>query len=200
MPGCGSGGVVWSWVSPRSRQSCRCRADNPLIAPVQFSRATSHIQQVDTPQRLYDDPANMFVAAFIGAPQMNMLPVTIARRGEDFVAVFEGRDLSLPARFDRAKLAVFEGRDLILGLRPENFHETIPLDVHPDSLHQIAVVVDLAEPMGSEVHLNMTIASRPATAKVSPRCKAQAGDGITLIADLSTAHLFDPKTERSILH
>jgi multiple sugar transport system ATP-binding protein len=159
-----------------------------------------HIQQVDTPQRLYDDPVNMFVAAFIGAPQMNMLPVTIARRGEDFVAVFEGRDLSLPARFDRAKLAVFEGRDLILGLRPENFHETIPLDVHPDSIHQIAVVVDLAEPMGSEVHLNMTIASRPATAKVSPRCKAQAGDGITLIADLSTAHLFDPKTERSILH
>lgn len=158
------------------------------------------IQQVDTPQKLYDDPVNMFVAGFIGAPQMNMLPVTIARRGDDFVAVFDGIDLPLPARLNPARLAAYEGRECVLGLRPENFHETAPHDIAAETTRPLEVVVELAEPMGSEVHLNMTVNGRPAIAKLSPRCRAQAGDRITLIADLGAAHLFDKETERSILH
>ncbi len=159
-----------------------------------------HIQQVDTPQNLYDDPANLFVAGFIGAPQMNMLPVDILRRGEGFVARFGGIDLPLPARFDRGKLAAYEGRQCILGLRPENLHENRPVDVPLAATAPLEAAVELAEPMGPEVHLNLLLGGQPAVAKVSPRCKAGAGDRISLIADLSNAHLFDKATERSLLH
>lgn len=158
------------------------------------------IQQVDTPQNLYDNPANLFVAGFIGAPQMNMLPVEIVRGGADLVARFGGVDLPLPARFDRAQLAAYEGRECILGLRPENLHENRPVDVAPASTALLDATVELAEPMGPEVHLNLDLGDQPAVAKVSPRCKASAGDRISLVADLSNAHLFDNKTERSLLH
>jgi multiple sugar transport system ATP-binding protein len=159
-----------------------------------------HIQQVDTPQNLYDRPANMFVAGFIGAPQMNMFPVTIERRGDRAVAVFDGIDLPLPDALGPEKIAPHIGRELVLGLRPENFYELPPGDIPPQNTAPLDVMIELAEPMGSEIHLNANAGGRNLIARVSPRCKAREGDRFKLIADLSTAHLFDPKTERSILN
>ena len=159
-----------------------------------------HIQQVDTPQALYDRPKNMFVAGFIGAPQMNMLPVKLQRRGAAFVAAFDGRDLPLPAHVDPARLAPHVGRELVLGLRPENFHEIVPADIDPAQTASLAGMVELAEPMGAEIHLNMIIGGRPVIARVSPRCKAEEGAQFELVADMGGAHLFDPETENSILY
>ncbi|WP_427023075.1 ABC transporter ATP-binding protein [Aureimonas ureilytica] len=158
-----------------------------------------HIQQVDTPQALYDRPVNMFVAGFIGAPQMNMLPVTIERRGEGFVARFEDRELPLPPSLDRARIAPYEGRKAVLGIRPENFHEVPPADIDPAATVRFPATVELAEPMGAEIHLNLLAAGRPIIARVSPRCRARDGETVDLVADLTGAHLFDPETERSIL-
>jgi multiple sugar transport system ATP-binding protein len=159
-----------------------------------------HIQQVDTPQNLYDRPVNMFVAGFIGAPQMNMLPCVIERRGETFVAIFDGRELPLPAHFDKARIAPYEGQELVLGIRPENFHELPPADIPAENLAAFKAVVDLAEPMGSEVHLNMTTGGRNLIARVSPRFKAKIGDEVALLADMTNVQLFDKETERSILY
>jgi multiple sugar transport system ATP-binding protein len=159
-----------------------------------------HIQQVDTPQNLYDRPVNMFVAGFIGAPQMNMLPCVIERRGETFVAIFDGRELPLPAHFDKARIAPYEGQELVLGIRPENFHELPPADIPAENLAAFKAVVDLAEPMGSEVHLNMTTGARNLIARVSPRFKAKIGDEVALLADMTNVQLFDKETERSILY
>jgi multiple sugar transport system ATP-binding protein len=159
-----------------------------------------HIQQVDTPQNLYDRPVNMFVAGFIGAPQMNMLPCVIQRRGEAFVAIFDGRELPLPAHFDKARIAPYEGQELVLGIRPENFHELAPADIPAENLAAFKAILDLAEPMGSEVHLNMTTGGRNLIARVSPRFKANIGDEVALVADMTNAQLFDKQTERSILY
>ncbi|ANK95292.1 MULTISPECIES: ABC transporter ATP-binding protein [Rhizobium] len=159
-----------------------------------------HIQQVDTPQNLYDRPVNMFVAGFIGAPQMNMLPSTIQRRGAGFIAVFDGRELPLPDHFDKGRIAPYEGRELVLGIRPENFHELPPADIPPENLAPLKAVVELAEPMGSEVHLNMVAGGRNLIARVSPRFRPAIGDAATLVADMSNAQLFDKETERSILY
>ncbi|SMD01266.1 sn-glycerol-3-phosphate ABC transporter ATP-binding protein UgpC [Rhizobium sp. RU36D] len=158
------------------------------------------IQQVDTPQNLYDKPVNMFVAGFIGAPQMNMLDVTIARRGDRFVAVFDGKELPLPASVDTSRLAGYDGQTVVLGLRPENFHEIAPPDVPVENTAQLDTTVELAEPMGSEVHLNVVCNGHTMIARVSPRCKARDGDTIRLVVDMSYAHLFDKKTELSINH
>ncbi|EJB06181.1 ATPase component of ABC-type sugar transporter [Rhizobium leguminosarum bv. trifolii WSM597] len=159
-----------------------------------------HIQQVDTPQNLYDRPVNMFVAGFIGAPQMNMLPSTIQRRGDGYVAVFDGRELPLPDHFDKSRIAPYEGRELVLGLRPENFHELPPADIPAENLAPLKAVVELAEPMGSEVHLNMVAGGRNLIARVSPRFRPAIGEEATLTADMSNAQLFDKETERSILY
>ncbi|MGI6247494.1 MAG: ABC transporter ATP-binding protein [Pseudochelatococcus sp.] len=158
------------------------------------------IQQVDTPQALYDRPVNIFVAGFIGAPQMNFLPVTLVRRDGRFAAVFAGRELPLPETIPGEKLAGWEGRELILGLRPENLHDVAPADIDPANTVPLPAVVDLAEPMGAEIHLNVTAGGKAMIARVSPRCKTRDGESLTLVADLAHAHLFDPESEASILH
>ena len=157
------------------------------------------IQQVDTPQALYDRPKNMFVAGFIGAPQMNLLPVTLGRRGDGFAVTFDGRELPLPG-VDAARVAPYVGRELVLGLRPENFHEVVPSDIDPAHTATFRGLVELAEPMGAEIHLHLVAAGRPVIARVSPRCKARAGAAFDLVVDMGGAHLFDPTTEDSILH
>ncbi|MBU1175437.1 MAG: sn-glycerol-3-phosphate ABC transporter ATP-binding protein UgpC [Alphaproteobacteria bacterium] len=152
-----------------------------------------HIHQVDTPQALYDRPVNMFVAGFIGAPQMNFFPVAVARGGTS--VRFGDRELPLPARLSEALPPGSADRACMLGLRPEHFHERLPVDVDPAMTAEMDMEVELAEPMGAELHLNGVLGGETVIARVSPRCQARAGDRITLIADLSSAHLFDKKTE-----
>ncbi len=159
-----------------------------------------HIQQVDTPQNLYDRPVNMFVAGFIGAPQMNMMPSVIEQRGARYFALFDGRELPLPAHFDGSRIAPYVGRELVIGIRPENFHELPPADIAPENLAPFSAVVELAEPMGSEVHLNIVAGGRGFIARVSPRFKAAIGDEVKLVVDTTNMQLFDKETERSILY
>ena len=156
------------------------------------------IHQVDTPQALYDHPVNMFVAGFIGAPQMNFLPVVVRKDGTAFTAELEGRPLRLPPRLTARTLDAYVGRECVLGLRPESFHELLPADVDPAFTAPLEISVELAEPMGAEVHLNAMLGAHPVIARVSPRCRAQPGSQITLTADLSTAHLFDKETEQAL--
>lgn len=157
-----------------------------------------YIHQVDTPQNLYDHPVNMFVAGFIGAPQMNFLPVTIGRENGTPVAMFDGQALPLPGGLADRTVAEYEGKECVLGLRPENLHERLPVDVDPDMTRPVKVLVELAEPMGSEVHVNAHLAGHTVVARVSPRCHARTGDELTLIADMTTAHLFDKQTEMAV--
>ena len=129
---------------------------------------------------------------------MNFLPVTIGKDGSAFVAEFDGQPLRLPPRLTERTLNDYVGRQCILGLRPENFHETLPADVDPAFTAPLKMDVELAEPMGAEVHLNGVLGGHSIIARVSPRCRARPGDRLTLTADLSTAHLFDKETERAL--
>jgi multiple sugar transport system ATP-binding protein len=157
-----------------------------------------YIQQVDTPQTLYDHPVNMFVAGFIGAPQMNFLPVTIAEEAGALSAGLGGQRLRLPAPLAGQIRTEHVGRQCVLGLRPENFHETVPADMDPAFTAPVTMDVELAEPMGAEVHLHGAVGGHAIVARVSPRCRARAGSQLTLTADLSMAHLFDKQTERAL--
>ncbi|KQO77533.1 ABC transporter ATP-binding protein [Rhizobium sp. Leaf262] len=159
-----------------------------------------YIQQVDTPQNLYDRPINMFVAGFIGAPQMNMLPVVLRRQGDVFLADFSGAKMVLPRSIDQTRLQPYENRNVVLGIRPENFHEFAPADIDAANTSPFRATVELAEPMGSEVHLNLLAGGIGMVAKVSPRFRSKIGDEIELVADLTNCQLFDPETERSILY
>jgi multiple sugar transport system ATP-binding protein len=158
-----------------------------------------HIQQVDTPQNLYDHPCNMFVAGFIGSPQMNMLPVTVKETDGRYVAAFGAVDLPLPERA-AAVVGPYVGKECVLGLRPENIHDEQSSYLGAATTVAVKATVDLAEPMGSEVHLNLAVDGVRMIAKVPPRCKATDGDVITVGLDCTMVHLFDKETEVAILN
>ena len=158
------------------------------------------IQQVDTPQHLYDSPVNMFVAGFIGTPQMNFINGTLEKRGEDVYFNFEENSIKVPAeKANNPALAEYIGQEVVVGVRPENIHdEPAQLSACPDST--VDAFVDVTELMGSEIYLYLTIGETNLTARVSPRSTSKAGDTIKIALETSKMHIFDKDTEKCIVH
>ena len=163
------------------------------------------IQQVATPQNLYDLPVNVFVAGFIGTPQMNFIRATLEKKGEELYFTFGENSLKLPE--DKAKnpaLKDYIGKEIILGVRPECLHdEARYLDAMPDSI--ITADVEVTELMGAEIYLYLTTSGaddevQNLIARVSPRSEARAGDKVKIAVELGRVHVFDRDTERCIAH
>ncbi len=158
------------------------------------------IQQVDTPQNLYDYPCNMFVAGFIGTPQMNFINGTITKKGEDLFFNFENKSIKLPAdKANNPALKDYIGKEVVVGIRPECIHDE---PVHLATLTESVVetYVDVTELMGAEIYLYLTVGETKLTARVSSRSTSRAGDTIKVAFDMSRIHIFDKDTERFIVH
>ncbi|MGM9684013.1 MAG: ABC transporter ATP-binding protein [Eubacteriales bacterium] len=158
------------------------------------------IQQVDTPQNLYDKPCNIFVAGFIGTPQMNFINGTLEKKGEDIYFNFEGVSVKLPSvHSDAPELADYIGKEVVVGLRPEGISdEPSEVAAHPET--SIDVDVDVIELMGAEIYLYLTLGETSLTARVSSRSTSRGGDHIKVAFDMTRLHIFDKDTERCILH
>ena len=159
------------------------------------------IQQVDTPQNLYDYPVNIFVAGFIGTPQMNFINGKLEKKGEDVYFNFENISLKLPAeKANNPDLKDYIGQEVIVGLRPEAIHdEPSQLANHTDS--QLETYVDVTELMGAEIYLYLNVGEETRLiARVSSRSTSRAGDTIKVAFDMSRLHIFDKDTERCIVH
>ena len=163
------------------------------------------IQQVATPQNLYDLPVNVFVAGFIGTPQMNFIKCNIEKKGEDLYFVFGTNSLKLPPeKANNPALKDYIGKEVILGVRPECLHdEPRYLEALPDSI--IEANVDVTELMGAEIYLYLTTSGaddedQSLIARVSPRSEARAGDKVRIAVELPRVHVFDKDTERCIIH
>ncbi|MBE6640387.1 MAG: sn-glycerol-3-phosphate ABC transporter ATP-binding protein UgpC [Ruminococcaceae bacterium] len=158
------------------------------------------IQQVDTPQNLYDSPVNLFVAGFIGTPQMNFINGTLEKKGEDLYFCFGNNSLKLPKeKADEPALQEYVGKELIGGIRPECIHdEPMYLSQLPDSV--IDTNVEVTELMGAEIYLYLVSEEQNLVARVSPRSQARAGDSIKVAIEVSRMHFFDKDTEKCICH
>lgn len=156
------------------------------------------VQQVDTPQNLYDHPHNLFVAGFIGSPQMNMFKATIAKRGQNYIARFGKYEIDINWSEHKAQnLSKYEGKEVLLGVRPEELHDE--QSMHPkESLSYVDAKVELCEPMGSEIYLYLSINGEKAIAKIPPRSSAKIGDTLNLGINTNQIHLFDIETEKAI--
>jgi len=157
------------------------------------------IQQVASPQELYQHPCNLFVATFIGSPQMNTVTGTVVDKdGATYVQI---GDSSLKLAGDRARTAdvlAYAGKEVIVGIRPELIHdEDIYMDKFSDSI--IEANVDVVEMMGSEIYLYLVVEGCNFTARVAPTSTARPGDKIKIAIDTSRVHLFDKDTEKAIL-
>ncbi len=158
------------------------------------------IQQIDSPQELYDNPVNMFVAGFIGSPQMNFANVTVIKENEKLYLKF-GED-KLEVTPDKAKIiekSGYVGKEVVFGIRPENTHdEPYNLEKWPNSI--VDAKVEVTEMLGSETYLYIVINGINFTARVHPKSTTKPGDKIKIAFDMSTMHLFDKETEKTIVN
>lgn len=159
------------------------------------------IQQVDTPQNLYNAPNNLFVAGFIGSPQMNLLDAKVIEDGSK-VRLDMGNNHSIKVSEAKAKKLVdggYVGKNVVVGIRPEDIHdEEAFLTASPESI--VEVTIKVYELLGAEVNLHFDLEGTPCTAKVNPRTTARSGDIVKFAIDLSKLHVFDKETEQVIAH
>ena len=155
------------------------------------------IQQNDAPQVLYDYPCNLFVAGFIGSPQMNFLDTVIAKEGDGYVAQVCGTAVALPARMNEA-VAPYVGKTVVLGIRPE---DVIAADAgQPAGPESLTSTVEIAELMGSEISLHVDCQGNRMVIRTEPTFKGREGDTAILTFKNEKIHLFDKETEQAIAH
>jgi multiple sugar transport system ATP-binding protein len=181
------------------------------------------LQQVAPPQELYDRPANIFVAGFIGSPAMNMLEAHVERVGDGLTLILGDARFAL----DDLRLASYAGKTVVAGIRPEDLEDAAL--VNGTSGGRLRGRVELREALGSEVLVHFTIAARPAVTedmrelaedvgddrivdqiaggvpqrasvvgRFSPHTKTAQGEVIDVWIDLSALHFFDPDTGLAI--
>lgn len=148
------------------------------------------IMQADTPQELYENPANLFVAGFIGSPQMNFIDATVKKEGSAYAVVFPGG--SIPVEGEA--LEAYAGKTVVLGIRPEDIHtEGYIFDENQDAV--IDLKVGIAELMGAEIYAHCDCSGVPVVVRAPSRTKIHSGDQIRAALDKKMVHLFDKETE-----
>ena len=153
------------------------------------------VQQVDTPQNLYNAPGNLFVAGFIGSPQMNFLDATVKVTGKDVDLVVGKYTLRLPA--EKAKALIdggYAGKKVVMGIRPENVTDDASL--FPAST--IEATINVYELLGAEVFLYFDVEGFNMTARVNPHTTSRTGDTVKFGLDMTKVHVFDKETELTI--
>ena len=149
------------------------------------------VQQVAQPLELYNKPANLFVAEFIGSPPMNFLPVKFTA---PLLISHPQFRFTLPDIWAR-NLQKYDGRGLILGIRPEH------LSIHPPATKNLSVQVEIVEALGHETYLRVCLTDAPAVrmqVRVPPERAVRVGEELWLAIAHDKIHLFDPDTELSI--
>jgi multiple sugar transport system ATP-binding protein len=153
------------------------------------------LQQLDTPQNLYNFPTNLFVAGFIGSPAMNFFPATIRRNGG---LIADAGEFKIPLPADRSKeLEAYVGKDVIFGIRPEDIHDA---DFVPPNIPsaKVPAKVDVTELMGNEILLYLITGKNIFVARVDPRSKMRVGDQSQVAFNMEKFHVFDPTTEKAL--
>ena len=150
------------------------------------------LQQIDTPQTLYDKPNNLFVAGFIGSPAMNFFNGKIEKKDSRLVIRADGFEVDIPK--DKNKTYEYlAGKKVIFGIRPEDIHnpEFLPAGIKPA---MIKSTVDVTELMGNEIFLHLKPRENDPVyvARVDPRTRVQIGEEIQIAFNMENIHIFDP--------
>ena len=157
------------------------------------------IQQIGTPQELYDHPANLFVAAFIGSPSMNFFDVSNVVSDENGTRIMleSAGSIQIPPQYSEQTKAV-ANKKLIFGIRPEDLEDVALLASRAESSSTLEAPIDVVEYLGSELLVYLTFAGKPLTARLDPRSYAHIGSKITLQVNSAHIHLFEAETGKAI--
>ena len=156
------------------------------------------VQQGDTPQHLYEQPGTLFVAGFMGSPQMNFLDAQIAEKGGDLIAKVGEYDIVIPAAKAKVlKDGGYVGKTVVLGIRPEDIHDS-QMFIEASPSVPMTSTVKVYELLGAEVFLYFDVNGTQVTARVDPRTNSKTGDTIKFAFDMEKSHFFDKETELTI--
>ncbi len=154
------------------------------------------VQQIDSPEHLYNNPINQFVAGFIGSPQMNFIDATIKEGPNGLVAAVGDAELPVPATKEK-DLRSYMGQTVVLGVRPEDVTDAqVVVGLKPDQV--IEAHVDMHEMLGSERYLYFDYAGAPMTARVDSRSNARTGSNVKFAVDMNHSHFFNKDTGEAI--
>ena len=159
------------------------------------------IQQFDTPQAVYDNPANMFTAGFIGSPSMNFIPCQVSRPKTQAGVTLDtgdGRAYFLPLERPGLELDPWINRDVILGIRPEKISHGFVEQEANHQIHEIECIVEVLEPTGPDTLVFVHINGKEVTCRVNPGNIKFPGETMKLMIDMSNALLFNPETGERI--
>jgi multiple sugar transport system ATP-binding protein len=154
------------------------------------------LQQVDTPQRLYDDPDNVFVAGFIGSPAMNFFDATLVSEDDKLFVDSGVFRIQIP----EDKVATYKahaGQQVIFGIRPEDIHDP---NFRPASITEarFEAEVDVTELMGNEVLVYFNVGGKAFVGRVDPRTTAKIGETMPVVLNMENIHVFNRETQRAI--
>ena len=158
-----------------------------------------YVQQLGTPQEIYDTPANIFVATFMGSPAMNVIPAKVAMDGDTPVArisVHDGTETMLP--FSQSNMSEWNGRDILLGIRPETITDEDAADRKSNNIAHLTNRIVVTEPAGSDTFVTMTLGGRDVIARMRSDADVRPGADFTFAVNMEKAVAFDPKTENRI--
>jgi multiple sugar transport system ATP-binding protein len=156
------------------------------------------VQQVDAPLRLYDQPANLFVAGFIGSPAMNFMDGRLRRSNGGYR--FDAGNWAIVLPDDLSEhLRPWEESRVIFGIRPEHMADATARDDLPPHYARVPAKVEVHEPLGSDVILYLDAGGHPVVARVDAHTGAKMGDDITVGVDVRKLHLFNAETHEVIV-
>ena len=157
------------------------------------------IQQVDSPINIYNNPANLFVAGFIGSPQMNFLEGKVEKYGNDVCAVFGENKIILPA--EKAQILTksgYVGKSVTFGIRPEHLSDDADLiAANPGSI--VKGHVEVIELMGSESYIYTKCGNNPLNIKIEGSTELKIGEVASLYLKAEKLHVFDKETELRVV-
>ncbi len=155
-----------------------------------------YIQQLGTPKEIYDTPANLFVATFMGSPAMNILPARVVlQNGAPHAEVADAAGEVRHLRFSTGALARYDGRQILLGIRPEAITDPEGADRKSGNVQPFRNQVTVTEPAGSDTFVTMTVSGRDVIARMRADADVHPGQVFDFAVNMDKAVAFDPETE-----
>jgi len=155
------------------------------------------IQQFDTPRNVYRDPANLFVAGFIGSPAMNFIPTRVVPIGDSHGIVLKveaGQSHTLAVPPGKSDLGKWEGREVLLGVRPEHISDSLPDLEKKSQVYELECEIRVVEPTGADTMVFVNINDVEVICRVHPDSAGKSGEIMKLVTDMSKVFFFDPET------
>lgn len=159
-----------------------------------------YVQQLGTPKEIYNNPANIFVATFMGSPAMNIMPAKVViQNGQPYAEIRDAHDQTQHLRFSQTNLLDWVGRDVLLGIRPEAITDPEGADRQSKNLQMLTNPITITEPAGSDTYVTMTLAGKDVIGRMRADIALAPGQSFEFAINMDKAVAFDPRTEDRIV-